>query len=1240
MLYLRCEIDGVKRYIDLFPDEDVFADYSFAEIQDITAKNSPYSKSFNIPGSKNNNDIFQHFYNFNIALTDYDIRNAFEASFELDGYEILTGYIRLQNANITVTEVEYNVTFYSQVGLLSSNIGDKVLADLNFSGLSYPYTISSVTSTLYDQDFQSTQTELGTELIYMLANYGYDYDDDLNIISGSTPIIDYRSGTVPGYFDYIGSPLRYYYLKPAVQTKWIYEKIFSEAGYSINSDFFNTAYFKRFFLPFTFSSDSLYLNQSLSPQFHWINDQRITNNIITSAITWTNTNPSFTTNFERVLQLPEIINNINGHAYSNYTFVVPSDGNYTIRVTFAGFNPERYDPPYSDSFTSSVSLLLHQIEQGGHDGTTGTTVFYSGEVIVPADQAWLRSYTFNAYLASNYDYAFDVKLDTGVIPGILNYAELEILDGPRYVIGNVDLSRELPPTEEKQIDFITGINKRFNLVVVPEPGEKNVLRVEPIVNFIGKGDVLDWSKKIDYNSTINISPTTSVINGTLYYSGEKDEDYGNTEFNKTTNNIYGTQYVQLNTDYKSETTVFNDGFTNAVDDILQNINSPNITIPIYYITREENNEGTPELYYNSRKTIPRIVFRGLNLPAFNVGFFTTTGTTFTNSFYLEQNVIDMFPVFNRFTTYPFGLTGFTHAVNFNKRQRFNRFEYDFSCYEDLYDIYYEDYIQDLTNPDNRILVGMFYLLPEEIAALKGNERIFISGNYYRINKIANFNLTRPALVEVELIKLTKELEPHRTRYFKLVGCANPFDIKYGNTDLNYTLWAYVGKKINIGGTCYTILRDDYRDNVTYERFTTTFQSGSFLPLFFNDCGCTQPINSVQVYDELSCSVPQPTPIIPTGSTYVYYVLEKCNEPQGFLGRSTTYYPVGTVVRLNNGICYVIVNYTTIVNTNDIIIDYVDCEACAADIPTPTPTRTQTPTPTPTPPPCDCLEYTFYNANDYTSTVEFIDCYGSTQIRSIGYGQYYIECVCDGTVILGDGVEVISVTECTPIPSLTPSITPTKTPTKTPTATPTKTITPTPTKTPGLSPSLTPTKTPTPTPTPSPGPCVCTQYIVQNEETFSTTVYYTDCYGVPRTILLGPFTGTELCACDGSVFSETDITITELGGCVPVTRTPTPTRTTTPTRTPTKTPTPTPTPSPVGEPFVYFVREVTNCTTGAATGAVYKAASYTSFPIGTFVNLSSIPSSNCAFRINSVTTGVYDDVISGSCGTSVPVSCCC
>jgi hypothetical protein len=139
MLQLRTIIDNQIRYVDLFEDEDIFLDYSFAEIQDITSKNSPFSKSFSVPGSKNNNDIFQHYYNINAAMTDYDIRTVFEASLEIKGYEILKGYIRLEGVSIDVTNVTYSVVFYSEVGLLTSQIGDKLLREVNYSSLDHDY---------------------------------------------------------------------------------------------------------------------------------------------------------------------------------------------------------------------------------------------------------------------------------------------------------------------------------------------------------------------------------------------------------------------------------------------------------------------------------------------------------------------------------------------------------------------------------------------------------------------------------------------------------------------------------------------------------------------------------------------------------------------------------------------------------------------------------------------------------------------------------------------------------------------------------------------------------------------------------------------------------------------------------------------------------------------------------------------------------------------------------------------
>jgi hypothetical protein len=1084
MLYLRTTINQQYRYIDLFDDESIEMEYSYAEIQDITSKNSTYTKSFSIPGSKENNDIFQHYYDLNVSMTDYDIRDVFEAEFLEDGYSIIKGYIRLENVSIQNKNVTYNVTFYSNVGLLTSNMGDKVLRDLDFRPLDHPYNDDVIVRSIYDPDFSGgTQPYEDGRITYMLAQYGYEYDENNDIITQSTPIIDFRSGQVPGYFDFIGTPLRYYYLKPAVQVKWMYEKIFEEAGFKVKSDFFDTAYFKRFYLPLTFNTDSLYLNQAIAPEFHWKQDERNTDNFISSAITWTNI-PGATTSQRRILQLPEIVNNINAHQFSNYTFRVSQPGNYVIKISIEAYNSQLIPDPNVD-LSSELELFFHQIELGGPNGTSGSTLFFDTLRIQPS-QAGIRSWTINVYLDPIYNYSLDYNPLGTPFEAIVNYAEMEFLDGPRTIQGDVQLERELPETEEKQVDFITTINRRFNLVVIPSQDDDDTFIIEPIIDYLNRGDILDWSTKLDYNSNISILPTTSVVNGTLFYNAQQDEDYGNVEFTKSRNITYGTRYKQLNLDYKSETTEFNGQVSHPVDDTLQNVNTPNITIPIYYITREDNNEGKVELFYNARKTKPRVTFRGLNLPANNVGKFSNpSGLTSNNSFYIEQTKIDIFPQFNRFVTYPYGLTGFTHAVNFNKTHRFRQSEYDFSCYEDLYDVYYSDYIDDLTNSDNRVLIASFYLEPEEIADLKGNERIFVTGNYYRINKINGYDLTKRSLTEVELIKITGEYRPHRTKYYKLQNCSNPFDFLYTNTDLNYTLWAYRGKRVKIGTNCYTILEDTYDPSKVYQKLTIPFQDGSLIPLLYDNCSCTTPTTELTIYRELDCSTPQPTPI-ETGVTQTYYyILENCVTSQQTLAFSNTFYSLGQVVRTSNGgnTCYFVFDYTTIFNTNQIITTYVDCETCAADIPTPTPTRTPTPTPTPSSTPCNCREYFIENLTQQPLQVTYRDCDGTTLNIIVPNDSFVVDCLCEGSLQAPAGIQARDLGECIE-------------------------ITPTPTST-------------SVTPTPTPSTCECYTYSITNLSdeslgTYQAILCTSGCDAEPLSYEIPPSQSVEICACNNSV----------------------------------------------------------------------------------------------------------------------------
>jgi len=1052
MLQLRTILDGEIKYVDLFGDEGINFNYSFAEVQDITKKNSNFSQSFSVPGSKNNNQIFNHFYDLNSVNLDYDIRRAIDATLIFQGQEIFQGYIRLNSVSTKKRQVVYNITFYANVGKAITNIGDKFLYDLNYDELSHPYNEGIILSSLYDTDFSGgTEPYNDGRIYYLLAQYGYEYDDDGNVQTSSTPIIDYRNGNTPGYFDNLSTPLRYYYLKPAISVKWMYEKIFEEAGFDIDSDFFNTAYFQRYFLPLTFNKDSLYLSQALKPCFNFDNDNQSGGTMITmSAITWQGAPfTGISQNLYRVQQLPEICNNINAHQYTNYSFRVPVDGFYRLKLTAKGYNSEQnrdsinLDAYYRINFNEIVT---------GPNGLSGTTLYAYPSINTYSTLG--AGFTFQVgkiitlYLSSNYDYSWDLDIDSGIGLAIFTQFGMEIIDGPRYIIGDVNYKEEFPPNEIKQIDFISSINKAFNLVVVEDKTQENTFRVEPLIDFIGKGSVLDWTYKVDRDETIQLEPTTNIFNGTLNYLNSLDRDYGNNEFNKRSNKIFGTRQINLDQDFKNQDINFNFITGNRVDITLNNLSVPNVTVPVYFVTIENDNEGIVELSFNARKTLPNLSFRGINLPAKNVGYINYSGTAFYNNFYLEQNLVNMFPINNRYTTYPFGISGFTHAINFDKRDRFDLVEYDFSQSEDFYDIYYKDYKEDLTNEENKLYRAIVYLTPQEIQSLVGNEKILIDNTYFRINKITNYSLLKPSKANVELIKLTRDYTPHRKLCYKLTACDDPADIIYTNTDLNYTIWAYVGKKVKIGEFCYYIEEVECNDNYTYTRLEIPFQNNSFIPLFYDDCDCLIPIDDVDITNDF-VTPPVPTPTPSSGSTYYYYIIESCETPEQALIRSAILLPINSGLYYR-GECWFVFAQTSLVNTNDYTGPYFDsCLDCINNPPTPTPTASITPTPTPTSLGCPCLEYMVVNPEAFPTDVTWTDCYGEFQQWFLDSGINYHLCACEGTVESTWGqITEIGPGDCVPVPTqtLTPSVTSTPNPTPTPTSTsglptPTPSVTP-------------------------------------------------------------------------------------------------------------------------------------------------------------------------------------------------------
>lgn len=895
---LQVQVEGKNEFIDLFPDENISLDLSFAEIQDITKKNSAFTKEFNVPGSKNNNYIFNYFFDFNSTPLDWFPQRKFEAQILYNGYIILEGYVRLNNVSIDKVNKTYNITFYNGVGDVAANIGDKFLRELDLSYLGHPfvpevYLESQLDWNLFpltgttDYSYQNGKTFWG------LYNIGYNYTASLSAITSNyqgtsntnipinsgvktittnialpflvgetirltnpatnnfiqgfietingtsisfvpnlglgtgtynvwnierilpegqqitdpltTPLIAFQQPNIPNYFSFSGTPIRNYYFKPSIQVKELYEQIFNQAGYFVDSNFFNTNYFERFYLPLKFLDETIYTKGALQPCYTFEFSANTPNSGVTCD---------------------------NGFFSADTTSIyIPSQyqGIYTFRV-YVELDLDFVACPTTGVYYLDLDVngtLYTVASQVACDEFPGTyRVRLGGDITLNLNGATTLTIVPPSTTGSYYLFGF------------------QVVNAQRYIVGNFDYAAEFPDNDYKQIDFITSVNKLFNLVVVPHPSKQKTLIVEPINEYIGKGKILDWTDKIDWDSPIQINPTTNILNGTLNMNFKLDKDSGNQQFNIASNRVFGTFQKLLNQDYKDQKIDFNVIFGSPVDSPLNNASNDALTICNMAAIKNEEVRGSSIQKYNPYRILPRIVFRGPVIPNLNWG---ENSLPQYQSWWAENQQISYWQEVSRFTTYPFALSGFSQYINWNSEDTTDTIQSHFPTMPDLYNVYYSDYIDDITSVDNKIVSAKIYLTPWEIKNLRFDEKIIIKNGYYRINKITGFSLTEPGLCNIELIKLTRDYETRGVKYYDLINCASGGTDYHTNSDLNYNLYAYVGNYVNIftGSTtaytsigCFQVVEGSFNENYTYEPiFIGSGYTASSVGVY-SDCGCS------------------------------------------------------------------------------------------------------------------------------------------------------------------------------------------------------------------------------------------------------------------------------------------------------------------------------------------------------------------------------------------------------------------
>ena len=125
--------------LDLYDNIPIKINKSFAELQDISKRNSDYSIGLTLPGSKKNNRFFESFFNVDSQSLYFNATLRVNCAVLLGGQVYFRGYMRLNKVSVMNSKVEYDLTLYSTVGDLFGEIGNNLLKDLNFTDTEYTF---------------------------------------------------------------------------------------------------------------------------------------------------------------------------------------------------------------------------------------------------------------------------------------------------------------------------------------------------------------------------------------------------------------------------------------------------------------------------------------------------------------------------------------------------------------------------------------------------------------------------------------------------------------------------------------------------------------------------------------------------------------------------------------------------------------------------------------------------------------------------------------------------------------------------------------------------------------------------------------------------------------------------------------------------------------------------------------------------------------------------------------------
>jgi hypothetical protein len=541
--------DGVQ--LDLFNDEDIKLSNNVTGVFDIGVLPSDFTRQLTLPGSKKNNAFFEHVYDISIQSPFLFATNIkVPAYFDFGGIYLSNGYLQLNKVNVVANKFieSYEVTLYGALSSFGRDINRLYLTDLT-SLAKYNHT-SSYNNIKDSWDTGSTGL-FNRDIVYPLADYGQGWQ--------YTPTEDFF-----GIDDSQGA-LSVQDFKPAIRVKAVWDAIFETTGYTYSSSFMNQAWLDDVYMfcnnslrypeyagidmetlgvakiaPFSGSGQTdLVIPQSTITNLPWYNVLNDPSNVI-------GVNSSYAITLDHSSSLQGVIDlniNLSGSLGGpQIALIVRDTGSLSI---------------VSNTSLNEINQYFYDLTF--HDFAAGNT---GQNQSLPVSQKFVTSMLGpgSYYFALEWEDQFTAPYNNFTFtldPNGQPKSYLEVLKVRQAADGMImDIPSNMPygTSGIKLVDFITGIQKKFNLVIYPDNTKPNQFIVETFNNWYNKGEIKDFNKYINLDEKLEVIPANNFAVNKLNFGDTLDNDYVSQQFAKGANREYGKIYYTDTTNFYSQGT--------------------------------------------------------------------------------------------------------------------------------------------------------------------------------------------------------------------------------------------------------------------------------------------------------------------------------------------------------------------------------------------------------------------------------------------------------------------------------------------------------------------------------------------------------------------------------------------------------------------------------------------------------------------------------------------------------------